>query len=431
MRLDIASYPVTEVDFGPKTELRNGTLVIDKVELRGQVLQDPVFEGVDIGLVRPGQSVRIVHVLDVVQPRWKTEGPGTVFPGLIGPPTTVGQGVTNSLAGVAVVTAGDAVPGEPTYWREGIVDMSGPGAPLSPFSRLLNVTLDLKPNLDLFPAQGSGVESMWGTPKVLEYHRSVNAAGCRVAAYLARVATAGMAPSSVETFGLGPSDPSLRKVACIYQSSRPQLYGELLQQIHTGTMIHPNESFDGALMVGVGVATTAQPTLYLHQNNEVLMELCRRHGKELTFVGYVLFGGNTSTPVAKERVSGAVSNFVRLLGAEAVLVLGDSDSNLSLDCMLTLQKCERMGIKTTLLFKEVGRGNEDPGFVSFVPEADAIVNVGSREQQVTLPPVETVIGGERLLHEDVDAAGEINTNLRYIVGANNLLGMNHLVTALE
>ena len=431
MRLDIASYPVTEVAFGPKTELRNGTLIIDKEELRGQVLEDSAFEDVDIDLARPGQSVRIVHVLDVVQPRWKVKGPGTVFPGLIGPPSTVGQGVTNSMAGVAVITTGGALPGEPTHWREGIVDMSGPGAPLSPFSGLLNVTLDLKPNLDLFPAQGSGDETMWGSPQVVEYHRSVGVAGCRAAAYLARVATTGKPPASVETFELGPSDPSLPKVVCIYQSSRPRLYGELFQQIQAGTMIHPNESFDGALMVGTGTATTAQPTLYLHQNNEVLMGLCRRHGRELSFVGYVLFGGNTSTPAAKERVSGAVSNFVRLLGAEAALVLGDSDSNLSLDCMLTLQKCESMGIKTTLIFKEVGRGNEDPGFVSFVPEADAIVNVGSREQQVTLPPVETVIGGERLLHEDVDAAGEIDTNLRYIVGANNLLGMNHLVTELE
>ena len=272
---------------------------------------------------------------------------------------------------------------------------------------------------------------MWGTLQVLAYQRSVSAAGCKAAAYLARVATAGGSPSGVETFELGASDPSLPKVVCIYQSSRPRLYGELCQQLHAGTMIHPNESFDGALTVGVGTATTAQPTFYLHQNNEVLMDLCRRHGKELNFVGYVLFGGNTSIPVAKERVSAAVSNFARLLGAEAALVMGDSDSNLSLDCMLTLQKCEQMGIRTTLLFKEVGRGAEDPGFISFVPEADAIVNVGSREQEVTLPPTETVIGGERLFHQDVDTAGEITTNLRYIVGANNLLGMNHLVTVLE
>ena len=431
MRLDIASYQVTELDFGPKTELAGGALVVDKGELRGLVLEDPAFRDVQIDLARPGESVRMVHVLDAIQPRWKAEGPGTVFPGLLGSPDTVGQGVTNGLSGMAVVTTGDGVPGEPVHWREGIIDMGGPGAPYSPFSRLLNITLDLKPNLDLFPPEDSSQETMWGTPQVLAYQRSLSIAGCKAAAHLARVTTAGKSPGGVETFELGASDPSLPKVVCIYQSSRPRLYGELFQQIHAGTMIHPNESFDGALTVGVGTATTAQPTFYLHQNNEVLMDLCRRHGRELNFVGYVLFGGNTSTPVAKERVSAAVSNFARLLGAEAVLVMGDSDSNLSLDCMLTLQKCEQMGIRTTLLFKEVGRGAEDPGFISFVPEADAIVNVGSREQEVTLPPTETVIGGERLFHQDVDTAGEITTNLRYIVGANNLLGMNHLVTVLE
>ena len=150
MRLDIASYQVTELDFGAKTELVGGTLAIDREELRRQVLEDSAFRDVEIDLARPGESVRIVHVMDAIQPRWKAEGPGTVFPGLIGPPDTVGQGVTNSLSGVAVVTTGGAVPGEPVHWREGIVDMGGLGARFSPFSRLLNITLDLKPNLDSF-----------------------------------------------------------------------------------------------------------------------------------------------------------------------------------------------------------------------------------------------------------------------------------------
>ncbi len=430
MRLDVASFDVTEIAFGDKTELAGGTLVIDKQELKEQLLDDPAFADVKIDLARPGESSRIVHVFDVVEPRWKVEGPGNVFPGFVGPPTTVGQGRTNALSGAAVVVAGGAAPGEPVYWREGIVDMSGPGAVFSPFSQLRNVVLTLIPSLDFFPAQDGAGANLQATPQVVEYYRAVHAVGCKAAAYLARAATAGKTPSRVETVELGPCDPSLPKVACVYQTSRPRVYGTLAQ-LHVGTLLHPNESFDGAIMTGAGSPTTLHPTLYMEQNNGVLMELCRRHGKELNFVGYIVFGGNTSTNPEKERMSSSTSNLVRLLGAEAAVFMGQSDSNATVDSMLTVQKCEQMGIKTTIIYKEVGKGNDDPGFVHFVPEADAIVNVGSREQEVTLPPVEALVGGERLLHEDVDAAGEFTTSLRYIVGANNLLGMNYLVTELE
>ena len=430
MHLDVASFEVTETAFGSKAELANGKLVIDREGLRQHILEDPAFGDAQIDLAHPGESTRIVHVFDVAEPCWKVEGPGNVFPGFVGPPTTVGQGTTNVLSGAAVVVTGGSAPGEPVYWREGIVDMSGPGAPFSPFSRLQNIVVTLTPNLDLFPSQDVGGSNLQATPQVMEYYRAVSSAVCRAASYLAGAATPGQKPSRVERFELGPCDDSLPKVACVYQASRPQIYGALAQ-LHTGTLLHPNESFDGAIMTGTGSPTTLHPTLYMEQNNQVLMELCRRHGKELNFVGFVIYGGNTSTNPDKERMSSAAANLVRMLGADAVIILGQSDSNATVDSMLTVQKCEQMGIRTTIVYKEVGRGNEDPGYVYFVPEADAIVNVGSREQDVTLPPVETVHGGERLLHEDVDAAGEIWTSLRYIVGANNLLGMNYLVTELE
>ena len=58
---------------------------------------------VELHIAKPGESVRIIHSLDVVEPRWKVAGPGGVFPGFVSPPSAVGEGQTNRLAGVAVV----------------------------------------------------------------------------------------------------------------------------------------------------------------------------------------------------------------------------------------------------------------------------------------------------------------------------------------
>ena len=85
--------------------------------------------------------------------------------------------------------------------------------------------------------------------------------------------------------------------------------------------------------------------------------------------------------------------------------------------MLAIQKCERAGIKTTLVYNDVGEGPDDPGFIFAVPEADAIVSSGSRVQKVTLPKLDTVIGGDHLVDPDVDARGELVVPMRYLHGA--------------
>ena len=47
----------------------------------------------------PGDSMRIVGVLDAVQPCSKGPGGGGVFPGLLGPAMPVGRGTTHVLRG--------------------------------------------------------------------------------------------------------------------------------------------------------------------------------------------------------------------------------------------------------------------------------------------------------------------------------------------
>jgi sarcosine reductase len=52
---------------------------------------------------------------------------------------TVGDGRTHVLSGAAVVTCGKVV-----GFQEGIIDMTGPGADYTPFSKLNNVVCSLR-----------------------------------------------------------------------------------------------------------------------------------------------------------------------------------------------------------------------------------------------------------------------------------------------
>ena len=115
-------------------------------------------------------------------------------------------------------------------------------------------------------------------------------------------------------------------------------------------------------------------------------------------------------------------------GAQAAIFLGVNGSNYAVDTMLAVQKCEQLGIQTTLLYYDVGNGRDDPGFIFALPEADAIVCTGSRDRVVTLPPLEQVIGGDTLLHPTQDAHGEVTVPVRYLHGACAVQGYNRLTT---
>ena len=426
MQLKVGSIQIDTLELGARTALHGHTLVVDPDEIRGLVLEDTRFAAVDVHVARPGDSVRIIHALDVVEPRWKVAGPGGVFPGFVSPPTTVGDGRTNRLAGVAVVQSGNPVPGEPTHFREQLIDMAGPGAEYSPFGSTLNLVLQFHPNPAIFPSGPVEVEDViGGSAEALDYNRAIVQAGMRVAAHLGRL-TQDAAPDDVETFALTPCDPGLTRVVCIYQLTYCYLYG-LPAALPVGTVIHPNECFDGAL---AGWRQSYRCT-YWDQNNAVLQELCRRHGQDLQFLGCVLFGDITPYREEKERVASAAVKLASLLGAEAALLLGLNGSNYAIDVMLALQWCEQAGIKTTIIYQDVGAGRDDPGFIFAVPEADAIVSAGSRDLPITLPGLQKVIGGDYLVNPDQDAAGEITVPIRYLHSSCALQGFNRLSTRFE
>ena len=109
-----------------------------------------------------------------------------MFPGVISKVETVGSGKTHVLRGMAVVTAGKIV-----GFQEGIIDMSGPGAEYTPFSKLNNLVVVAEPN--------EGYQD-----HKHEYEHAVRIAGLRAATYIGELGRS-VAPDETavfETYGI-------------------------------------------------------------------------------------------------------------------------------------------------------------------------------------------------------------------------------------
>ena len=175
-------------------------IYVDEEAVKAIVLEDEKIKGVKFDIAKPGESVRITPVKDVIEPRVKVEGRGGVFPGVIAKVDTVGSGKTYALKGMAVVTAGKIV-----GFQEGIIDMSGPGAEYTPFSKLNNLVVVCEP-----------VEGI----KQHEYEKAVRLAGFRVAVYLGELARE-LTPDETkvyETYGIMEGKekfPNLPRVAYV------------------------------------------------------------------------------------------------------------------------------------------------------------------------------------------------------------------------
>ncbi|MGH2592833.1 MAG: glycine/sarcosine/betaine reductase component B subunit, partial [Anaerolineae bacterium] len=202
-RLELQTIRISDVRFGARTALDGHTLIINADEIAALILEDKRIARADVDIARPGESVRIVHCLDAVEPRVKIEGPGVVFPGFLSGPETVGHGKTLRLAGMSVLTS-SRYP-QPFSGllaaREAIVDMAGPTRIYSPFSRVINLVLTLAPQPGLDNA---------------DYDDAVRRAGLKVADRLARAAI-DRAPDETTVFDFSTRDPNLPNVAYFYQ----------------------------------------------------------------------------------------------------------------------------------------------------------------------------------------------------------------------
>jgi glycine reductase len=389
MRLELGTFRVREVAFGRRTRWADGRLEIDRAEVLEAVRVDLRIASASLELARPGESVRIWPVRDVIEPRIKVEGPGTVYPGICGRPvTTVGEGRTHRLAGVGVTEVSSV------NWHEAggdyvdvFLDLSGPWAELIPLSRLQHVCLVVEPD----PALES-----------VARNEAVHHAALVVADRLA-LAARSLDPPEREVFELRPVDPALPGVVYIQCLHSPQAMSHSDQTFCTATygltrltppwLMHPNEILDGAV---TGPYRTAFATSWTVANNPVLLDLYRRHGVDLRFLGVIVLRTEWTTQHEKELLALQAAKTARMLGARGALVTWDAGGNEFVEVIHTVRACERLGIQTVFLTSEDTPAGGAPTMLEPLPEADAIVSTGffnaSLLELGDLPPVERVIG---------------------------------------
>jgi glycine reductase len=278
LKLEHRKINIKDIQFGEKTEVVSGVLFVNKEEVIAELKMDKKIKEVKLDIARPGEKVRIIPVKDAIEPRVKIGVDDGQFPGVLSKVTQAGEGKVNILNGVAVITVGDIV-----GFQEGVIDMWGEGAKWTPFSKTLNLVVEIIPIDDLEPHVHEGLVRM---------------AGLKAAAFVGK-AGKDIEPDEIEVYETGSmveeitKYPDLPKVLYVEMLISQGLlhdgyiYGVNSQQI-LPTLIHPNEELDGAVISGNCVAACDKITTYQHQNNPVMKDLYAKHGKELNFLGVVL-----------------------------------------------------------------------------------------------------------------------------------------------
>lgn len=424
MELGLEIFNIRDVRFAEKTVLDDGVLSINRSELQALLQDDKRLNRVDIELAHPGDSCRILQVVDVIEPRAKTAGSGDDFAGTLTGQGNVGAGSTRVLRGAAIVmTTGSAFRKDPIG---GLVDMTGPAAEIGIYGRTHNIVL--------LPQPAAGVT-------LPDYVKALKCAGLRTAVYLARSAE-GQKPNETESYNL-PSLPEmtngqgrLPKVAYIFallSTKHEPIAGE--QVLYGGNIdrtlpvvIHPNEVLDGAVISpfrATGFET------YVIQNHPMILELYRRHGKDLCFTGVILTTAPDSEYEYERATTIAANTAKRILGADGVVLNKTGMGAEEIVPARTAEKCEQLGVKTAYAMFLHGADQSDSGLgadtLFNMPAVDAIVNMGTTYMKHRLPAVEKVIGGVETLPGGVALDGDIEVAVAAIKGALSQLGYSRIM----
>ena len=423
MKLELGKIFIKDVQFSDSSKIEDGILYVNKDELLEAVGGDEHVKSIDFDIAKPGESVRITPVKDVLEPRVKVEGPGEVFPGILNKVDTVGQGRTHALKGMAVVTTGKIV-----GFQEGIIDMVGEGAKYTPFSKTINLVIIAEP-----------IDGI----KQHVHENAIRMIGLKAADYIGRLAK-DLTPDEVVTYETKPlleqinEYPDLPKVAYVYMLQTQGLlhdtyvYGVDAKQI-VPTILYPTEVMDGAIVSGNCVSACDKNPTYVHLNNGVIEDLYARHGKDYNFLGVIITNENVYL-MDKERSSNWTSKLCEYLGVDAVIVSQEGFGNPDTDLIMNCKKIEMKGVKTVIVTDEyAGRDGASQSLADADERANAVVTGGNANQVVILPKLDKIIG--HIEYVDIIAGGAkgalredgtILVEIQAITGATNETGFNYL-----
>ena len=423
MRLEIGNVLIKDVQFGQETKVENGVLYVNKEDIINLCKEDEHIKSVDVEIARPGESVRITPVKDVVEPRVKVEGPGGVFPGILSKVDVVGSGKTNVLKGCAVMTTGKIV-----GFQEGIVDMTGPGAQYTPFSKTNNIVVIAEP-----------VDGL----KQHEHEKALRYCGFKTAAYLAEAAR-NLTPDETEVYETLPlmegaeKFKGLPRVAYVQMLQSQGLlhdtyvYGVDAKQI-VPTILYPTEVFDGAIISGNCVSSCDKNPSYVHMNNPVVKELYKEHGKTINFVGMIITNENVYL-ADKERSSNWTAKLTRFLDLDGAVVSQEGFGNPDTDLIMNCKKIEGQGVKTVIITDEyAGRDGASQSLADADKAADAVITGGNANELIELPKMDKVIGHAEFIDTiaggfdgSLKEDGSVTVEIQAITGATSEVGFGYL-----
>lgn len=423
MKLEMGYINIKDVVLGSESKIVDGVLTVDTHAIEELILEDEHLKSVKFDVAKPGESVRITPVKDVIQPRVKVEGKGGIFPGVISKVDTVGSGKTYALQGMSVMTAGKIV-----GFQEGIIDMSGPGANYTPFSKLINLVLVIEP-----------VENI----KQHDYERAVRFAGFKTACYIGELARE-LTPDETKVY----ETPTLMEGAKMYPDLPRVAYVQMLQSqglLHdtyvygvdakqiVPTILYPTEIMDGAIVSGNCVSACDKNPTYVHMNNPVVHDLFEEHGKTINFVGHIITNENVYL-ADKQRSSDWTAKLCRFLDLDGIILSQEGFGNPDTDLIMNAKKIETEGVKTVIITDEyAGRDGKSQSLADADPLADACVTGGNANQLIVLPKMDKVIGTLDYVTKIAGGSdqtclpdGSLEVEIQAITGATNETGFNYL-----
>ena len=79
IRLEMGHIFIKDIQFAAESKIEDGVLYVSEEAVKEIVLEDEKIKSVKFDIARPGESVRITPVKDVIEPRVKVEGRGGVL----------------------------------------------------------------------------------------------------------------------------------------------------------------------------------------------------------------------------------------------------------------------------------------------------------------------------------------------------------------
>jgi len=397
--------------FDVRTFVADHVLHVNKEELF-ELINDPCFSSVDIDIAIPGEKCRITSVGNITQPMCKVGDTASTFPGRLGTMTRVGSGETLVLRGMSVVESlGIAIPGGV------MLDMWGPGTEYTDYGHTVNLVI--------YAGAAEGVNKD-------NYFEAMNMASLKAAKYLAEAAL-NTKPDAVEEFTLErPNLEGLPRIAYMFQvfSHAPltdfTFYGDGCQTA-LPVLVHPNELLDGALLNRNYYQIHNGEPSHTYQNHPVLLDLYKRHGKDLNFVGMIL-ANNPHTVEDKRRNAMLGVHLTKdYLNPDGVILTKEGGGHPQIDVQMNCELAESLGIKTVIMVSGMlSTVNACEELLLFHSDAaNAVVNT-SGYVTIDLPKPDRVLGKvavfDRARKGLCDPAGPITHYNRCMRGAMSQVG---------